>query len=108
MTKMTKNQKAERANDYRVELAQQMGYVAGGNTEAEIYFYQFASKIMGILGISCDGGHFPFVNLINCANRHGYRPTLRADLDPLYTVLADAYDFEQARRGSAYRAYRGN
>lgn len=43
----------------------------------------------------------------NNGRENGYRPTLRADLDPRYTVLADAYDAAQAGRGSALRAFRG-
>ena len=36
-----------------------------------------------------------------------YRPTLRAQLDPRYAILADAYDAYQAARGSFKRAFRG-
>ena len=36
-----------------------------------------------------------------------YRPTLRADRDPRYAILADAYDAYQAARGCAKRALRG-
>lgn len=36
----------------------------------------------------------------------GYRPTMRPDIDPRYTVLADAYDAAQAARGSRLRAFR--
>ena len=36
-----------------------------------------------------------------------YRPTLRAQLDPRYAILADAYDACQAARGSFKRAFRG-
>jgi len=37
----------------------------------------------------------------------GYRPTLREDLDPRNTILANAYDLAQAVRGDARRAFRG-
>lgn len=37
----------------------------------------------------------------------GYRPTLRADLDPRFAAIADAYDAEMARRGRPERAFRG-
>lgn len=36
-----------------------------------------------------------------------YRPTLRADRDPRYAILADAYDAYQVARGCAKRALRG-
>lgn len=48
-----------------------------------------------------------FEDLVNNRDRDdGYRPTMRADLDPRYTVLADAYDAAQAARGSRLRAFR--
>ena len=48
-----------------------------------------------------------FEELVNNRDRDdGYRPTMRADLDPRYTVLADAYDAAQAARGSRLRAFR--
>lgn len=37
----------------------------------------------------------------------GYRPTLRADLDPRFAAIADAFDAEMARRGRPERALRG-
>jgi hypothetical protein len=37
----------------------------------------------------------------------GYRPTLRADLDPRFAAIADAFDAEMARRGDSRRAFRG-
>jgi hypothetical protein len=37
----------------------------------------------------------------------GYRPTLRADLDPRFADIADAFDAEMARRGRPERAFRG-
>lgn len=37
---------------------------------------------------------------------NGYRPTLRADRDPRYTLLADAYDAYQIARGDPKRAIR--
>lgn len=36
----------------------------------------------------------------------GYRPTLRADLDPRFADIADAFDAEMARRGRPERAVR--
>lgn len=48
-----------------------------------------------------------FDELVNNRDRDdGYRPTMRADLDQRYTVLADAYDAAQAARGSRLRAFR--
>lgn len=41
------------------------------------------------------------------ACREGYHPTLRADLDPRFADIADAFDAEMARRGSSRRAFRG-
>ena len=37
---------------------------------------------------------------------NGYVPTLRADRDPRYAILADAYDAYQVARGCAKRALR--
>ena len=37
----------------------------------------------------------------------GYRPTLRADLDPRFALIARAFDDEMARRRSPIRAFRG-
>ena len=37
----------------------------------------------------------------------GYRLTLRADLDPRFAAIADAFDAEMARRGDPRRAFRG-
>ena len=36
-----------------------------------------------------------------------YRPTLRADLDPRYALLADAYDAERKKFHSNRRCFRG-
>jgi hypothetical protein len=37
----------------------------------------------------------------------GYRPTLRAELDPRFAAIADAFDAEMERRGDPRRAFRG-
>ena len=37
---------------------------------------------------------------------NGYRPTLRANREQRYTLLADAYDYYQVLRGSFKRALR--
>lgn len=37
----------------------------------------------------------------------GYRPTLREDLSPWTTILADAYDVAREFQGDPRRAYRG-
>ena len=50
----------------------------------------------------------PFDSLCGSYTSNGYTPTLRGDLDPLYTVLADMYDFKQAQHRRSARAYRGN
>ena len=107
--KMTKGERIDRANDYRTKIAAQMGAVASGNTYALPIFRNIADGIMSHLGLEhfASGQSSPFVGLIKNALDNGYRPTLRGDLDPLYTVLADCYDFEMARRGNALRAYRG-
>lgn len=54
-------------------------------------------------------GYDTFGALVADRGREGstYRPTLRADIDPRYTILADAYDAAQAQRGSPLRAFRG-
>ena len=101
--KMTKAAKVARANEWRSKLAAQMGCVASGNWYALGTFYEMTDIVMMTLGLP-NG----FKNLIENYYSHDYCPTLRGDLDPLYTVLADAYDFEMARRGGAARAYRGN
>jgi hypothetical protein len=85
-----------------------MGAVASGNSYAPAAFRAVADSIMRKLEVGSDTGPNPnrFLDLCWKYNDHGYIPTLRCDQDPLYTVLADCYDFEQARRGSPARAYR--
>lgn len=45
--------------------------------------------------------------LIEKWTNHQYRPTLRADLDPEFGILADLYDMIAAARGIDVKAYRG-
>lgn len=48
-----------------------------------------------------------FDELLGMWKAHGYRPTLRADLDPELGMLADLYDFTADERGLGVKAYRG-
>lgn len=48
-----------------------------------------------------------FNALLAAWTAHGYRPTLRNDTDPYAGILADLYDYTQARRGVNVVAFRG-
>ncbi|WP_439579342.1 hypothetical protein [Elioraea sp.] len=71
----------------------------------------FASEIARARGIDAavaDLTRFgSLAELCDEAQVTGYRPTLRADLDPRFAAIADAFDAEMARRGRQERAFRG-
>jgi hypothetical protein len=48
-----------------------------------------------------------FNDLLSAFAANGYRPTIRPDLGMKYEVLADLYDYAQARRGTDVKAFRG-
>lgn len=106
--KMTKTQKIARANEYRARAAEAMGAISSACGECN--FGDLGDEIMNVLSLNhfADGMCGPFDSLCGSYTSNGYTPTLRGDLDPLYTVLADMYDFKQAQHRRSARAYRGN
>jgi len=99
--KMTKQMLLSLAEEKRVFVISLMGAVASGNSFSLQRLEEVGSEICRKLV----AGATEMIDLLNAEG--GYRPTLRADLDPDATVLADIYDFLQARRGDPRRAYRG-
>lgn len=99
--KIGKRLARELAEEKRVFVISLMGAVASGNSFSLQRLEEVGSEICRKLV----AGTTEMVDLLNAEG--SYRPTLRADLDPDATVLADIYDFLQARRSDPRRAYRG-
>jgi hypothetical protein len=77
-----------------------------GSTRAGNEAWDIAEKLTAMLTVTPvrEGA---FEELLEAWPKHGYRPTLRADLNPFADVLSDIYDYAQARRNRAVKAYRG-
>lgn len=104
--KMTKTEAKKAAEILRTKAIGWMGTVAlGGNegADAEDLLLQLGE----LLTKEACGGSWTFVSLLECYGETGYFPTLRGDINPNYAILADLYDFFQARHGVAARAFRG-
>lgn len=80
-----------------------MGRVACGLTYAENELLELAQLLTDTLV-----GGWKFEDLLGAWEHDRYRPTMRADIDARFTILADLYDFFQAKRGNgSAQAHRG-
>jgi hypothetical protein len=98
---MTKSEMKKQAEQMRIQAVELMGLVAANLPDRRPYH-----KLMAMADSLCqEFSAVPFCEMLMAEG--GYRPTIRSDMDPRGAVLADLYDFFQARRGDERRAYRG-
>jgi hypothetical protein len=98
---MSKASKKQEAAVLSAKVERLVAQHAAGNVNAGNEAFAIADKLTKELTAATS-----FNELLDGAN-HGYRPTLRGDVDPRANVLADLYDYAQARRGVDVVAYRG-
>jgi hypothetical protein len=103
MTKLTKKQLTN-LRSLKVQLVQIFGAIASGNRYSEQEAFGIGDTLVKDL---CGTAWTGLEDLLQAA-KHGYRPSLYTHLDPRAEVLADLYDFFQAKRGVPFRAYRGS
>lgn len=106
--KLTKTEAKKQAEQLRVKVIGLMGALAGGKAWALEDLRVIGDDLTVKLSVTDGADPTPFFSLLHAWRAHGYRPTMRADADPRYAVLADLYDFFQARSGLDVKAYRGN
>lgn len=101
----TKFERAVQANEKHTIVLQTRaliaGYLAGTNDLAPILAIADAAAAELVAGVKT------LDELLAKWTAHGYRPTLRGDIDARAIALADLYDFRAELLGLNVRAYRG-